>query len=360
MSAALDMTKGHLEFADEGMLRAYLGRLGDLARVLPAFLNEYLYQEGIEDGRADYLEEVVGEWRHALQAFKLKYQMSLRYLGTQSNLIVDRAHSGFPLWQEFVSMEQDATSARDTLEDLRSPDEIRQSMMRMMLRDGVFPGDLQYAMSHRLYIEHLTKSTSMPTRSALTVKTSDAGMATLQWHGIDTQSGMPMIYQMTAKASRGFKFVKGDRDAAKIKRMLFGAFYPEAALDQLLRDVDQAFDALHPIRIDRFEFTPFLSADVSLGDSTLLELMRNWLAGSTTDWSLSISHRWSESIGEETLPTGVFSTQVLQTYTEPDCSTSHLMTQPVYHALWAHEQAKFAGQRKYFETGTGEMLCHAT
>ncbi len=91
--------------------------------------------------------------------------MSYKYLMTGRSegaprLTFDRHESGFPVAQELMMMALDAAQVQKHLSGMASVTELKDRMVRQIVRDLEVPIQLQFALSQRLYYEALALAVS--------------------------------------------------------------------------------------------------------------------------------------------------------------------------------------------------------
>ncbi|MBW3243377.1 hypothetical protein KUV57_11955 [Epibacterium sp. DP7N7-1] len=359
-----DLTKGFSELGKEDELRPYLERLTALAGQFPRAAKEIASYEELNEAEGSALLEFADEWSRSLAAISLKYEMSGRISGQSGHLTVDRAGSGLPIWQEMVSMAQDKESAEEVVSSMRTPKELRGSMLKTMLRDQVSPAPQQYAMSQRLYLDKLIEGEVTLPRSLMGFKfigQAENGRNCYQvsWSVIDVQSNCPVVYLMQIEDSSGHALTPEDQRLTRLRSSAFGQSHLEQCILDMAISLDQLVSTLHPKRLRRVTFGPFLSPTFSAGTGNMLRLLRSAAPTSDDDWALRVQLETVDSVSEFRSG-GLLSSNSMQEFsTNVRRRDGYLMTALPFQALCEGRDPDFFGIRKYVLTSPEQITAYS-
>jgi hypothetical protein len=359
-----DLTKGFVELGQEAELRPYLQRLSALSGQFPRAVSEIVSYEELDEAEGAALAEFAEEWASGLDAITLKYLMSGRVSGQSGHLTVDRTGSGLPIWQEMVAMSQDSESAGEVASSMRSPQELRESMLKTMLRDQVSPAPQQYAMSQRLYLDKLLGGEVSRPRSPMSFKpTGQSGNGRsryqVSWSVIDVQANCPVVYLMLLEDSSGRALSPEDTRLARLRSSAFGQSHLETGVLDMAIALDQVVDTLHSKRLRRMTFGPFLSPTFSAGSGNMLGLLRDAVPTSEEDWALRVQTETVTSL-REFQSGGIFTSASMQEYaTNVRRKDGYIMTALPYQALCEAQDQNFHGVRKYVLTAPDQITAYS-
>ena len=155
----LDLTTDHKALDDDLAARRYFAKFDTITRLLSGVAGEMEKDRAFSAMDADVLEVYVRAIARTFKALSLKYLVSGRLDGIgQKHLTIDLHESGFPIFQEIVTMANDAAQAGRHLDGMPEVDRLKDEMVRQIVGERVVPTRLQYAMSQRLYYEALLKA----------------------------------------------------------------------------------------------------------------------------------------------------------------------------------------------------------
>lgn len=361
--AEIDLTQGFAELGQEAELKPYLQRLADLANRLPGAVDELVSYEDLNPHEGKVLQNFAISWARGAEALVMKYLMSGRVAGKSGHLTVDRLGSGLPIWQEMVTLSQDKEAAAEILTSMRSREELKASMLKAMLRDQLSPAPQQYAMSQRIYQETLAEGDVALPRSPLTfdrLEPSDCGRQRYMvgWSVIDVQSNCPVVYTMLLEDSSGGTADENDARLHRLRAALHGQSNLETGLLDMAIGVDHAVSSLHPKKIRRFTFGPFLSPAFSAASGPMMDLLRAAAPASEEEWALRIRMETVRSHGEFQSG-GILSSTRRQEFTpSPQQRDGYLMTTLAFQAVCENHSDDFRGVRKYVITGKHQITAH--
>ncbi len=141
-----DLTADHKPLSDEPVARAYFAKFdritAHLANVAKVMQGERTLTETDTAILAGYLAAMAASFR----ALGMKYLISGRLEGvTQRHLTMDVHESGFPVFQEIVTLANDAAQADTHLKDMPDEAHLKSEMIRQIVAERTVPLQLQYA-----------------------------------------------------------------------------------------------------------------------------------------------------------------------------------------------------------------------
>ncbi|MEO1749142.1 MAG: hypothetical protein AAFR27_11105 [Pseudomonadota bacterium] len=299
----------------------------------------------------------------------------LNRLSHSSRFKISRAESGFPIFQHVLELEKDQRTAERRLAAISTADELREEMADFILRHKAFPEDLQATMAERLYLEavkdgDLFGSFVMPEtlRVSVNPRTKRPYYMT-HWGAYDGSENLPMIYSMVAEDSSPDMvrdLVTNDGKLSKtyeIPLPIGGLLNPSMArkFDQIAeanaayslspvtiaKNIDEAFDHLHPKQLRRIVLGPFYSTGITANNDVVNRILNN-VRGAANAWLLTWTVQDVFSKSERPAKKGLWSS-------EPAREEFHIETEDLdatrmgvsayeKHALVPHEayQALYA------------------
>lgn len=204
---------------------------------------------------------------------------------------VNRAESGYPVFQNVLELENDRETAAERLAVIPTADAIKAEMADFILRHKAFPDRLQTQMAERLYLEGVTAGDAFaPFVLPETIKVSVNPKTmrpyyVVHWGVFDGSQILPMVYMATIEDSSeriGQMLVtdQGKLDPkVRIPLPVGGLLNPEfaRAFDAcaerngayslspvtIAQTIDQEFPELHPKQLRRIVLGPFYSAGIT-------------------------------------------------------------------------------------------------
>lgn len=214
---------------------------------------------------------------------------------------IQRADSGYPLYQNVLELENDRKRAEARLAEIPTPDELRGEMADFILRHKEFPAALQKTMAERLYLEDVRQGELFsPFVLPKTVKVSSnpksgRPLYFVHWGAFDGTANMPLIYMAAVEDSSPDlvdKLIRSDgslNERVPIPLPVDGLLNPALAhrFDDfaeknaaytltpvtIATNLDKDFDTLHPKQLRRVVLGPFYSAGVTENNSTVSEIL---------------------------------------------------------------------------------------
>jgi hypothetical protein len=295
-------------------------------------------------------------------------------LGFMDKFRIQRAESGFPLFQNVLELENDRRQAEDRLTKIPSPDELRNEMADFILRHKDFPEALQRTMAERLYLDEVRNGNMFgPFSLAQTAKVSvnpNTGRPyyLVHWASFDGSANLPLVYMATIEDSSDAivgQLVRYNKlnERVDIPLPVDGILNPELAHEfdafteknsayslspaTIANNMDKDFPTLHPKQLRRLVLGPFYSAGVTENNSTVTEVLSKvrkpenaWLL----TWTIQEVYSKAEKPGRKGLWSSEKATQEFHINTDDLEAARMGVSAYEKHALIPHEayQALYA------------------
>jgi hypothetical protein len=296
-------------------------------------------------------------------------------LGFMDAFKIQRAESGFPVFQNVLELENDRRNANKRLANISDANEIRAEMADFILRHKEFPTALQRSMAERLYLEQLKDGTVFgPFTLAQTARVSVnpknfRPFYLVHWACFDGAANLPLIYMATVEDSseRVVKQLVGDNgklnEKVEIPLPVEGLLNPELAhrFDDfteknsaytlspatIANNLDKDFETLHPKQLRRLVLGPFYSAGITDHNSAVADVLsrvRKAENGWLLTWTIQEVYSKAEKAGRKGLFSSEKSTQEFFIDTDDLEAARQGVSSYEKHALVPHEayQALYA------------------
>lgn len=249
---------------------------------------------------------------------------------------VSQSESGFPAFENVLSLKNDQAGAETTIANLREPDAIREAMADHILSKKTFPKKLQTEMAERTYLEAIKKGNHFgPLVLPKTIRVSvnpktKRPYYVVHWGFYDGSANLPMIYMLTVEDSSEdiAKTLVGPtgklNKEIKIELPVGGLLNPDLAvafdafcernsayslmLSTIATSLDHDFEHLHPKQLRRFVLGPFYhSAFTRHGEKVdkILARVRN----PKNAWLITWTMQELFSVNEQPAKRGLWSSQ---------------------------------------------------
>jgi hypothetical protein len=309
------LTDDHAQLYDTLIARRYFAKFdritGHLARVAG---------EVEKEGRLTRTEaRILGRYLAALaktfRALSHKYVMTGRSEGAP-RLTFDRHESGFPVAQELMVMALDAAQVDKHLSGMASEAELKDRMIRQMLRELTVPLQLQFALSQRYYYEALAEGGLFWARNDPDVQWIEDVRADgverrhylIHWAVFDAQANLPIVYLMDVEDSGKKPLPNDDRRWPMVQSHLMAQSLMGLKLVTIAQGFDKDFAETHPKRLRRITLGPMHSHDFTLQSGPISQVLADAQAPDGADWALVWTVEDLVSEREETVKDGWFST----------------------------------------------------
>ena len=309
------LTEDHAQLYDTLIARRYFAKFdritGHLARVAG---------EVEKEGRLTRTEaRILGRYLAALaktfRALSHKYVMTGRSEGAP-RLTFDRHESGFPVAQELMVMALDAAQVDKHLSGMASEAELKDRMIRQMLRELTVPLQLQFALSQRYYYEALAEGGLFWARNDPDVQWIedrrvdgvDRRHYLVHWAVFDAQANLPVVYLMDVEDSGKKPLPNDDRRWPMVQSHLMAQSLMGLKLVTIAQGFDKDFAETHPKRLRRITLGPMHSHDFTLQSGPISQVLADAQAPDGDDWALVWTVEDLVSDHEEEVKDGWFST----------------------------------------------------
>jgi hypothetical protein len=316
-----------------------------------------------------YLTAVTGTFR----ALSYKYLMTGRAEGSP-RLTFDRHESGFPVAQELMMMALDAAQVQKHLGGMASVAELKDRMVRQIVRDLEVPTQLQFALSQRLYYEALAVATGeaggifWPKNdpdAQFIQEVGDRKHFLVHWAVYDTQVNLPVVYLMDVEDSGKKALPNDDRRWPMAQAHLMAQSLLGLKLLTIAQGFDKDFSGLHPKRLRRITLGPMYSHDFTLQSGPISQVLSDAKAPDGDDWALVWTVEDLLSDHEEEVKDGWFSSAERQVFKldpfAPDSGMTRIdrmviLPERPYQVLVELNQPGLRDLRKFVVGAGGQIL----
>ena len=258
---------------------------------------------------------------YTFTALSYKFLMANRvgeHVGTL--LSIDKTDSGFPIYEEILHMAADASQAKKHLKSLPSQKRLKQDMINHILTEHTAPTKLQYALSQRIYYEHLSDaSLFLPHNDPQGIwisgkKSRDQRSYLVHWAQYDSQTNVPAIYMMEIEDTGRKALPRDEKRWPRVQSHLMAQSMSSLKLLTIARGFDRDFDDLHPKFLRRFNIGPMYSHKFTEQHGPLREILADAQGEPGLDWALTWTVESLVSDSTTTEKTGMFSTAQRELY----------------------------------------------
>ncbi len=289
----LDLTTDHKALDDDLAARRYFAKFETITRLLVSVAAEMEKDKTFSDLDSAVLEDYIRAIARSFKALSLKYLVSGRLDGIgQKHLTIDFHECGFPVFQEIVTMANDAAQAARHLEGMAEPERLKDEMVRQIVGERVVPTRLQYAMSQRMYYEALRDgglyfAQMHPAAEFISDVSGGRRGYLLHWGVYDSLMNVPVVYLMEVVDSGKKALPLDERRWPAAQAHLLAQSVGGLKLLTIAKGFDTDFDDLHPKRLRRFTLGPMYSAAFTLQTGAMREVLEEAKAGPGEDWALA-------------------------------------------------------------------------
>ncbi|WP_343081830.1 hypothetical protein [Ostreiculturibacter nitratireducens] len=309
-----DLTRDHKALEDDLAARRYFAKFERITRLMAGIAEEMKEERALSKMEAVILGAYVGAISATFRALSFKYLVAGRMpeLGRR-HLTIDLHESGFPIYQELVTMANDAAQAGKHLEGMPSAEALRDQMIRQILSERTVPTRLQYAMSQRLYFEALAQGglywAHMHPQAQWVADVAEGRRRFLvHWGVYDSQMNVPVIYLLEVEDTGRKALPLDEYRWPRAQTHLLAQSVSGLKLVTIAKGLDADFDDLHPKRLRRLFLGPMYSSAFTLQTGPLREVLEGAKAPPGDDWALAWTTEELESERVELEKSGWFST----------------------------------------------------
>jgi hypothetical protein len=371
----LDLTTDHKVLDDDLAARRYFAKFGEITRLLVSVAAEMETDRSFSDLDGDVLEDYVRAIARSFKALSLKYLVSGRLDGIgQKHLTIDLHESGFPIFQEIVTMANDAAQAGRHLEGMPEAERLKDEMVRQIVGERVVPTKLQYALSQRLYYEALRDgglyfAQMHPAAEFISDVSGGRRGYLLHWGVYDSQLNVPVVYLMEVVDSGRKALPLDERRWPAVQAHLLAQSVGGLKILTIAKGFDTDFADLHPKRLRRLHLGPMYSSAFTLQTGAMREVLEEAKAGEGEDWALAwtveelVSERveveegWFSKTEREVFKLDPFAAQGAETGATR-VERSLIVPQRVFQVLAEKDPEGFRALRKYVVGKEGRVLVY--
>jgi hypothetical protein len=305
------LVSDHHELYDTLVARRYFAKFERITGHLLRVAGEVEAEGRLTRTEAHILGQYLSALTGTFRALSHKYLMTGR-AANAPKLVFDRHESGFPVAQELIMMALDAAQVQKHLGGMASEAELKDRMVRQIVRDLTVPTELQFALSQRLYYESLAAGGLFGARNDPAAQfIADVGARRhflVHWAVWDTQVNLPVVYLLDLQDSGRKPLPSDDRRWPMVQQGLMAQSVLGLKLLTIAQGFDKDFEALHPKRLRRITLGPMHSHDFTLQSGPIGEVLANANAPDGNDWALVWTVEDLVSEREDEIKDGWFST----------------------------------------------------
>lgn len=367
------LTDDHQELYDGPTARRYFAKFERITGHLLRVTGEVEAEGQLTRTEARILGRYLTALTGTFRALSYKYLMTGRSEGSAS-LTFDRHESGFPVAQELMMMALDAAQVQKHLGGMASTVELKDRMVRQILRDLTVPVQLQFALAQRLYYEALALAVDQAGGIFWPKNDPDVQFIRelprrrhflLHWAVYDTQLNLPVVYLMDVEDSGKKPLPRDDRRWPMVQAHLMAQSAMGLKLLTIAQGFDKDFSGLHPKRLRRMTLGPMYSHDFTLQSGPISQVLSDAKAADGEDWALVWTVEDLLSEREEEVKEGWFSSAERQVFKldafAPDSGLSRMdrmviLPERPYQVLAELNQPGLRDLRKFVVGASGQIL----
>ena len=367
------LTDDHQELYDGPTARRYFAKFERITGHLLRVTGEVEAEGQLTRTEARILGRYLTALTGTFRALSYKYLMTGRSEGSAS-LTFDRHESGFPVAQELMMMALDAAQVQKHLGGMASTAELKDRMVRQILRDLTVPVQLQFALAQRLYYEALALAVDQAGGIFWPKNDPDVQFIRelpgrrhflLHWAVYDTQLNLPVVYLMDVEDSGKKPLPRDDRRWPLVQAHLMAQSAMGLKLLTIAQGFDKYFSGLHPKRLRRMTLGPMYSHDFTLQSGPISQVLSDAKAADGDDWALVWTVEDLLSEREEEVKEGWFSSAERQVFKldafAPDSGLSRMdrmviLPERPYQVLAELNQPGLRDLRKFVVGASGQIL----
>ena len=371
----LDLTTDHKALDEDLAARRYFAKFETITRHLSGVAGEMEKDKTFSDLDSAVLEDYIRAISRSFKALSLKYLVSGRLDGIgQKHLTIDFHESGFPVFQEIVTMANDAAQAARHLDGMAEAERLKDEMVRQIVGERVVPTRLQYALSQRIYYETLRDgglyfAQMHPAAEFISDVSGGRRGYLLHWGVYDSQMNVPVVYLMEVVDSGKKALPLDERRWPAVQAHLLAQSVGGLKLLTIAKGFDTDFGDLHPKRLRRFTLGPMYSAAFTLQTGAMREVLEEAKAGPGEDWALAwtveelVSERveveegWFSKTEREVVRLDPFAAEGVETGATRT-TRSLIVPQRVFQVLAEKDPEGFRALRKFVVGKEGRVLVY--
>lgn len=363
------LVSDHTELSDGAIVRRYFAKFERITGHLGRVAGEVESEGKLTRTEAHILGRYLAALNATFAALSHKYLMTGR-TETAPRLTFDRHESGFPVAQELMTMALDAAQVEKHLGGMASEAELKDRMVRQIVRDLTVPTQLQFALSQRLYYEALATGGLFWARNdpeaQFIADVDQRRHFLIHWAVWDSQNNLPVVYLFDVQDSGRKPLPSDDRRWPMVQQGLMAQSVGGLKLLTMAQGFDKDFEALHPKRLRRITLGPMHSHDFTLQSGPMSDVLKAAQAPDGLDWALVWTVEDIRSDREEDVKDGWFSTANRQIWKlDPahgiDTGTTTtermvILPEPVFQAMVEVDAPGLRPYRKFVVGAGGRII----
>ncbi len=367
----LDLTTDHKALEDDLAARRYFRKFDRITRMMTGVAGAMAAEQSLSALDGEVLEGYVRAISSTFRALSMKYLIAGRLKAGARHLTIDFHESGFPVFQEIVTMANDAAQAAQNLAGPADPARLKDEMIRVIVGERRVPVDLQYALSQRIYYERLARGGLFypqmhPQAQWLADLPNGRRRFLIHWATYDSQMNVPTVSLMEVEDSGRTALPKDGARWPAVQAHLTAQSVGGLKLLTIARGFDADFPDLHPKRFRRLFLGPMYSSAYTLQTGPIRDVLLDARAAEGDDWALAwtveelvserveVARGWFSSTESE-----VFRLDPLKGGAELGASLvtrNLILPERVYQALAEKDPDGFRPVRKYVVGKDGRVV----
>lgn len=289
----LDLTTDHKVLDDDLAARRYFAKFERIMQRLPSVADSMEAENTFSTLEGDVLDGYARAIATSFRALSLKYLISGRLDGIASrHLTIDLHESGFPVFQEIVTLANDAAQAATHLAGMPDAARLKDEMIRQIVGECVAPVSLQYALSQRLYFEALARgglffAQMHPQAQWITDLEGGRRRFLIHWAVYDSQINVPIVYLMEVEDSARRGLPRDEARWPAVQAHLLAQSATALKLLTIAKGFDTDFPDLHPKRLRRLYLGPMYSQAFTLQTGPIRTVLEEAKSADGDDWALA-------------------------------------------------------------------------
>lgn len=369
------LTDDHKALDDDVAARRYFAKFERITSLMAGVAEEMEEERQLSSAESGILAGYAAAIAASFRALSMKYLIAGRMEGVvKRHLTIDLHESGFPVFQEIVTLANDAAQAATHLAGMPSAAQLKDEMVRQIVSERIFPAKLQYAMSQRLYFEALAAAGLFFAQmhpQAQWIGEGEKGRRRflLHWAVYDSQLNVPLVYLLDCDDSGRKPLPQDEARWPEVQAHLLAQSTGGLKLLTIARGIDTDFPNLHPKRLRRIYLGPMYSSAFTMQTGPIRDVLEGAKAGAGDDWALAwtIEDLVSERVEVET---GWFSEKETEVFRlDPffkgeengvtRITRNLILPQLPFQVLVEKDPEGFRAVRKYVVGKTGQIVVYA-
>ena len=371
----VDLTADHKELTDDLAARRYFAKFDRITGMMAGVAREMQAERGLSALESDVLGGYASAIAATFRALSMKYLVAGRLGGMAArHLTIDLHESGFPVFQEIVTMANDAAQAARSLQDSPDAATLKDQMVHQIVGERVVPVRLQYALSQRLYLEALQRGglffAHMPAQAQwLADLPGERRKFLIHWAVYDSQLNVPVVYLMEVEDA-GRKALPLDQGRwPPVQAHLMAQSVGGLKLLTIAKGFDTDFPDLHPKRLRRIWLGPMYSQAFTLQTGPIRDVLEAAKSQPGDDWALAwtveeleserveVEKGWFSTTERQVFKLDPFAARGVETGTTR-ITRSLVLPQRPFQVMAEKEPEGFKSMRKYVVGNDGRVMVY--